>query len=516
MAVRGLDGPLAQAVREESERRGYAVRDEAPSLIYIPGNRAELSGLLASNHFEHVVLRSSVAVYGSDAKNPGALTEERGSILPPGSPERRRLELEELALEHGGACLRLSTVLAPEEGDLLARQLNGAAAWAPAGRDPQVQFLGVQDAARALVVAAEGKTQGVFNVSGDGSIPLKEVYRAAGVTRLPSPPRFPFSERSDDLAQLEFNTTVSSAKALEEFGIEPEQSSVEALRSFLKTRGQGNATRLRDRYDPWGLDEDYLRAWRWWFAFLRKVYWRIEIEGIENIPDSGRALMVSSHRGFMPLDAVMHLALIHHHRQRIPRFLIISSLLRTPFLSNFLTKVGGVIANQENAVRLFQAGNLVGVFPEGIRGAFTPYGDAYRLRGFERSGFAAMAVAHQAPIIPAAVVGHAEIFPILGRIDSAWTRRVLGWPYLPIAPMFPLAPVPIPSKWHIRYLPAIPVTEFRPADAANSRLMRAFARHVQQVVQVHTDDLVARRTSFFFGSILDGTGPDTSPFSMQR
>lgn len=127
-----------------------------------------------------------------------------------------------------------------------------------------------------------------------------------------------------------------------------------------------------------------------------------------------------------------------------------------------------------------------------------------------------MAVAHQAPIIPAAVVGHAEIFPILGRIDSAWTRRVLGWPYLPIAPMFPLAPVPIPSKWHIRYLPAIPVTEFRPADTANSRLMRAFARHVQQVVQVHTDDLVARRTSFFFGSILDGTGPDTPPFSMQR
>lgn len=95
-----------------------------------------------------MVLRSSVAVYGSGAKNPGDLTEERGSILPPGSPQRRRLELEELALEHGGACMRLSTVLAPEEGDLLARQLNAT---------------------------------------------------AAGVTRLPSPPRFPFSERSDEL-----------------------------------------------------------------------------------------------------------------------------------------------------------------------------------------------------------------------------------------------------------------------------------------------------------------------------
>ena len=70
-------------------------------------------------------------------------------------------------------------------------------------------------------------------------------------------------------------------------------------------------------------------AWGWWFTFLRRVYWRIDYEGMENIPAAGRAMFVASHRGFMPMDAVMHLSLVLTHRGRVSsRFLIIPSLLR--------------------------------------------------------------------------------------------------------------------------------------------------------------------------------------------
>ncbi len=270
---------------------------------------------------------------------------------------------------------------------------------------------------------------------------------------------------------------------------------------------------LKDAYDDWGLGVDYIRAWGWWFGFLRNIYWRIEHEGMENIPATGKALFVSNHRGFVPIDAVMHLSLILTHRQRVPRFLIIHSLLRSPFLSNFLTKLGGVIACQENAARLFEQGELVGIFPEGIRGTFSPLKTTYRLRNFSKSGFVKMAVENQAPIIPSAVIGHAEIFPIIGRIDSSLVVKELGWPYLPIAPPFPLAPIPIPTKWHVRILPAVPVDQFKPADAENDRLMKSFSDYIQNIIQTNIDDMRPRRTSIFWGKkVLNGAPPAVEPF----
>lgn len=517
IAVRGSQGPLAQAIRDELGMRGHAAAEDADRLIFIPGDRPELTRLLDERTYRRVVLRSSAFAYGANPKNAGRLTEDRGPILEPDAPERRWLELEELVLSRGGACLRMATVLEPAEGDLAAQLLASKFAVVPFGRDPPMQFLSLPDAARALVLAAEAQQGGVFNIGGEGSIPLGRALRAAGVQRIVAPP--PPSQilsRRGKLAQLEFNTTVSGEKARRELGFEPEADSVEALREFLVGSKRIEPRGLRESYDDWGLDTEYIDAWGAWFTFVRKVYWRVETEGFEHIPAAGRALFVSNHRGFMPLDAVMHLVLCRRLRQRTIRFLIIPSLLRMPFLSDFLTKFGGVVANQENAARLLADENLVGILPEGIRGAFAPYRQAYRLRGFERSAFARIAVEHQAPVIPAAVVGHAEIFPILKRIDWSWARRALGWPYFPIAPLFPLAPIPIPSKWHIRVLPPIPLDGLKPADADNSKLMRAFSRHVQAVLQQNIDDMVGRRKSFFFGRILDGVHPEAPPFRPAR
>jgi 1-acyl-sn-glycerol-3-phosphate acyltransferase len=388
--------------------------------------------------------------------------------------------------------VRLTNVLAPAEGDSLVGKLTRRFASAPAGRDPNVQYLALQDAAGLLALACESDARGVFNGAPDGVVTLKRAFAAAGIFRLPSPRSIP---------QLEYNWTVSSERARRELDWRPRQSTAEALAEFVARKDRGRPELLDEPCDEWGMDRRYIRAWAAWFWFLRNVYWRIEHEGFEHIPAAGRALFVSNHRGFMPLDAVMHLSLILKRCGRIPRFLIIHSLLRPPFLSNFLTKLGGVIASQENAARLFACENLVGIFPEGIRGAFSPYRDAYRLRDFSKSGFARIAIENQAPVIPAAVVGHAEIFPILARIESSYITREWGWPCLPIAPMFPLAPVPLPSKWHVRVLPAVSLQGLRPSDAANPRLVREFSTHVQRLLQQHIDEMCARRQHIFWGRI---------------
>lgn len=516
VAVFGFDGPLAREIRARLAARSHQVEVRSPEcVIYLPGSIDALEQLVEKGGFRRLVLRSHVYAYGSSSKNPGMMTEGYPSRLPAGSPEQRWLRAEAIAAKCGNwAALRLTNLLSHEEGDLIVRQLAGRVAAPLAGYDPNVQFVALRDAARALVAAAESEKRGIFNVAGDGVIPLKKALRAAGTFRAPVPrPLLRALRRTTDAEQERYNWTVATEKAARDLSFRPELSTVQALAEYLSDKPGARPRLLRERYDEWGLDAAYVQAWSWWFAFLRGVYWRIDVEGMEHIPRTGRAMFVASHRGFLPLDAVLHLYLILRHRGRIVRFLIIPSLLSMPFLCNFLTKLGGVIANQQNAARLFGGENLVGIFPEGIRGAFVPYRSAYQLRDFTKSAFAKIAIENQAPIIPVAVIGHAEIFPILGRIESKHMKRVHGWPYFPIAPPFPLAPVPIPSKWHIRILAPIPLDGLAPADAENPRLVRDFGRYVQNLIQINIDDMLKRRSSIFLGRVLDGTGPASSPFN---
>ncbi|MBI3895869.1 MAG: 1-acyl-sn-glycerol-3-phosphate acyltransferase [Acidobacteria bacterium] len=515
IAVLGFEGPLAQATRAELARRGHlASEDGADRIIYLPGSLENLKALVERGGFRRLVLRSHSCAYGSNAKNPGLMTEERVSLLPENAPEQRWLRAEQIACRFSNwAAVRLTNVLSTEEGDLLVRQLAGKAAVSLAGRDPSIQFISLKDAARALVAAAESDATGVFNAAGEGTIPLKKALRASGTMRIPLLKAFHFPFGNETIEELEYNWTVSGDRAMRELGFKPELTTIGALAEFVRSKPGARLELLGKPYDEWGLDVDYIRAWGWWFAFLRKVYWRIEFEGMENIPRTGPAMFISNHRGFMPLDAVMHLSLVLTHTGRIIRFIIIPGLLKMPFLCNFLTKLGGVVATQRNVELLFRRGNLVGTFPEGIRGTFTPYKSAYRLRNFSKSAFARMAIENQSPIVPAAVIGHAEIFPIIGRIHWGYVTKEFDWPYFPIAPPFPFLPVvPNPSKWHVRILKPISLAGLKPEDAENDKLVRDLSRYVQDIVQQNINHMLARRKSIYWGRVLDGTAPVIPPF----
>jgi 1-acyl-sn-glycerol-3-phosphate acyltransferase len=508
VALVGRDGALKRQTESELARSGIAVGDSSADCV-ICLDPQRVPDAMAIPGMRRLVLRSHAYAYGSNTKNPGLLTEDRISLLPPHAPEQRWLRAEDQARAFANtAIIRFTNILDPEEGDLLVKQISKGVGISLAGFDPNVQFISVRDAARALAAAASSSASGIFNAAGPGVIPLKKAFRAAGARRISVP-------GGVKLHSIQYNWTVSGEKAARELGYKPEQSTLDALAEFVRNKRGARPYLLAKPYDDYGLDKEYIRAWGWWFAFLRRVYWRIEHEGIERIPASGGAMFVANHRGFMPLDAVMHLSLILTHRNRVTRFLIIPSLLRFPYLCNFLTKLGGVIASQENAAKLFAAGELVGIFPEGIRGSFTPYKSTYKLRDFSKSAFAKIAIENQVPIVPCAVIGHSEIFPIIGRINSSYVTREFGWPYLPIAPMFPLAPIPIPSKWHVRVLDPVLVSGLRPSDADNVKLVRDFSRYVQDIVQRNIDDMLPKRKSIFWGNIFDGAAPVSPAFEFR-
>ncbi len=562
IAVVGHLGPLARAAAKALADRGYAVESLSPNDLPEGLRRAEPSRILcfpygqlfdrrassrkgadlarlrevldyaARSQVERVVLRSHAVAYGVNMKNPGLLDEGRVSLLPKTSLDRRWLEAEELLLrERSGkgeppftaAAVRLASVLDPGEGDLISGMLARQIAVPLAGYDPQLQLLSVADAAECLVSTLLGEATGIFNGAARGTVPVKAALRAAVPLRVPvngvlQKPVRSFLWRAgaarhpgESVDTIKYNWTVSGERTSNELGFSSNLTSPQALKDYLYGSGRGKkAARIKEEYDEFGLDPEYISRLAWWFRFLVKVYWRVEVKGLENIPAEGAALLVANHRGFMPFDGVVHRASILEARKRHIRFLVIPSLFKFPFLSDFLIKQGGVVASQANTRKLFDRQELVGIFPEGINGAFRMYKGAYRLGEMSRNAFARMAIENGVPIIPSATIGHVEIFPILAKVRSSLIVRIAGWPFLPITPTFPFLPVPLPTKWHIRYLEPIPVNRYSRSDASNPEAVGELAATVCTVMQRNIDEMLGMRKHIFFGNIF-GHHVDSAP-----
>jgi 1-acyl-sn-glycerol-3-phosphate acyltransferase len=188
---------------------------------------------------------------------------------------------------------------------------------------------------------------------------------------------------------------------------------------------------------------------------LYRNWFRTEVFGAGKLPDEGPALVVANHSGTIALDAFMLSVAVHeeHPHHRYLRLLGADLVFRLPFLSELARKHGSTLACHPDAQRLLTAGELVGVFPEGFKGVGKPFSERYRLARFGRGGFVAAALRTGTPIIPVAIVGAEEIYPMLA--DFKPLARLIGAPYFPITPTFPwlgpLGLIPYPSKWLIEF-----------------------------------------------------------------
>jgi 1-acyl-sn-glycerol-3-phosphate acyltransferase len=452
----------------------------------------------------HFVLLSSALIYGTGPGRRGLVDED---YSPPGNSDAISAAwgaLEELARANLRGRMPLTILrpaILPGRPNLCSGLLANRISRTLPGHDPSMQFLGVSDLAAAVVCAVRAQKDGVYNIAPDGVIPLHQAIRMNGGVRLPLPRTLRrLFQRAGDLDFLRYSWTISNEKIVNDLAFMPRQSSVAALREFRN--GNHDIPGPEPQFDEFGMDEDYIRFYgKTLFKFLSEYYWRIEDKGLEHIPRQGRAVLAGMHRGFMPWDGVMALHTIVKKTGRYPRFLTHPSLLKFPFLANFMTKLGGVAACQESADHILERDGLLGIFPEGIHGAFTHYRQAYRLQAFGRDAFVKLALRHGAPIVPFVTVGSAEIFPIFAKIKSRLWTKYAGWPCIPITATFPL--VPLPSKWHTQFLPPVEVRQYPPEAAEDRAVVKALSREVRARMQSAVDEMLARRRSVFFGSIFD-------------
>ena len=268
--------------------------------------------------------------------------------------------------------------------------------------------------------------------------------------------------------------------------------------AYIRRRVEGDY-----EVDDFGYDADFTE--NVFYPMLRPIYrnwFRVEVRGIENIPAEGGALIVSNHSGTIALDSLMVQLAIHdeHPQRRVMRALGADLVFQTPFLGTVARRSGSTLAANEDAERLFQRGELVGVFPEGFKGVGKPFRERYKLQRFGRGGFVAAALAAQVPIVPCSVVGAEEIFPIVGNMGTV--ARLFGLPYAPITPTFPLLGplglIPLPSKWIIEFGAPIPTDTHGPGAEDDPMLVFDLTDQVRETIQQTLYTLLMQRRSVFF------------------
>ena len=233
---------------------------------------------------------------------------------------------------------------------------------------------------------------------------------------------------------------------------------------------------------------------------LFERWFRVEVRGVDRVPSTGGALIVANHSGTIALDSLMtQVALYDHHpAQRHLRMLGADLVFQTPFLAALARKAGHTLACMPDAERLLAGGELVGVWPEGFKGVGKPFSERYKLQRFGRGGFVSAALRTGVPIIPTAIVGAEETYPMLGNI--APLARLLGLPYFPMTPTFPwlgpLGMVPLPSRWIIEF--GEPVhTEDLAEDADDPMAVLELTDAVRERIQQSLYRLLVQRESTF-------------------
>ncbi|GAA3615495.1 lysophospholipid acyltransferase family protein [Kineosporia mesophila] len=268
------------------------------------------------------------------------------------------------------------------------------------------------------------------------------------------------------------------------------------LLEFLRTRLAGDYEMDEFGFDPAFADAVPLSLLR----PLYKNWFRVEVRGAENIPATGGALIVANHSGAIPVDALMTAVAVREERERHLRILGGDLVFQTPVLSTLARRAGATLAANPDAERLLSSGELVGVWPEGYKGIGKPFSERYKLQRFGRGGFVSAALRTGVPIVPCSIVGAEEIYPIIANVPAL--ARLLGLPYLPVTPFFPLlgplGAVPLPSKWLIEFGPPILPEAAGPQAADDPILVFDLTDRVRQTIQQTLYSLLVQRRSVFF------------------
>ena len=201
-------------------------------------------------------------------------------------------------------------------------------------------------------------------------------------------------------------------------------------------------------FDRFGISRRHLGLFYTLLEPLYRHYFRVEVNGLEHIPTTGRGMLIGNHSGGIPVDAGMIFASIffeldppRHVHGMVEKF-----AQNLPFLSSLFSRIGQLTGLPEHAIQILESERLLLAFPEGVRGTGKLYSERYQLERFG-TGFMRIALQTNSPIIPFAFVGGEEAMPVIYHAQPL--AKLLGVPYVPIPKH--IVPLPKPEYCQIVY-----------------------------------------------------------------
>jgi len=276
--------------------------------------------------------------------------------------------------------------------------------------------------------------------------------------------------------------------------------------SLLGRAVRGLAGAIAQRVPPADLDErdpDYIRETlpRMWL--LASLYFRGEVRGLGNVPDTGPVLMVGNHSGgnLTPDTTVFSLAFHAYFGVERPFHQLAHNLVLSMPGLGFLRKYGTVAASPDNARKALRSGAAVLVYPGGDREVHRPSWQSGRVDFGHRKGYVRLALDEDVPIVPVVAIGGQETALFLSR--GEWLAKLLmldklfRLKVLPISIAAPwglnvgdmLGHVPLPSKIVVEVLPPIHVRDEFGADPDVDEVHE----HVTRLMQETLDALASER-----------------------
>jgi 1-acyl-sn-glycerol-3-phosphate acyltransferase len=277
-------------------------------------------------------------------------------------------------------------------------------------------------------------------------------------------------------------------------------------RSLLSRAARSLAAQATKRIPKADLDErdpDYIREQLPLLWVLASIWFRGEVRGLGNVPDSGPVLLVGNHSGgnMTPDTIVFSLAFnTYFGVERAFYQLAHNLVLSMPALAG-LRKFGTVAASHENARKALRSGAALLVYPGGDVEVHRPSWHRHRVDFAGRKGFIELALEENVPIVPVVSVGGQETALFLSRgeglarllrLDKMFRLKVL-----PISIALPwglnigdmLGHIPAPAKITVEALPPIDLREEFGPDPDPQEVYD----HVIRVMQETLDALAAER-----------------------
>jgi 1-acyl-sn-glycerol-3-phosphate acyltransferase len=286
----------------------------------------------------------------------------------------------------------------------------------------------------------------------------------------------PFSELALDLAREAWRAGSAVAGAA---------TSIASGRSLLASMFSGPPL------DELGFDAELAGTFREILRPLARRWLGLRELRSAALPGRGGVLILLNRSPWpLPIEALVLWAFLYDGRIGDRRMAVMwdDDLPDLPWVGDFLRRIGLCGATPENARVLLERGAVVLAFPEGRAARERTYERRYRLARFDAKGVVAAALKAGARIVPGAVVGTEESYPLLGRLA--------GFPLTAQFPLLgPLGVLPLPVAWTLRL--GAPVDYVATTDEAPP--VDAICDAVRGRMQALLGELLAQRQSIVRG-----------------